>query len=93
MNELRIDSFDSVTAGLNAAGYVTDRPIAAAIFLALKLRKPILVEGPAGVGKTELAKAAASFLGLPLVRLQCYDGLDETKARYERKYGKQLLYT
>ena len=93
MNELRIDSIDSVTEGLNAAGYVTDRPIATAIFLAHKLRKPILVEGPAGVGKTELAKAAATFLGLPLVRLQCYDGLDEAKALYEWKYGKQLLYT
>jgi MoxR-like ATPase len=93
VNDRRIDSIDAVTAGLNAAGYVTDRPIATAIFLAHKLRKPILVEGPAGVGKTELAKAAARFLELPLVRLQCYDGLDEAKALYEWKYGKQLLYT
>jgi MoxR-like ATPase len=57
------------------------------------LRKPILVEGPAGVGKTELAKATAQFTGLPLIRMQCYEGLDEAKAIYEWKYGKQLLYT
>ena len=93
MNEARIDSIEAVAEGLGAAGYVTDRSIATAIFLAHKLRKPILVEGPAGVGKTELAKAAATFLELPLVRLQCYDGLDEAKALYEWKYGKQLLYT
>jgi MoxR-like ATPase len=57
------------------------------------LQKPILVEGPAGVGKTELAKAAAHYLGVPLIRMQCYEGLDESKALYEWKYGKQLLYT
>ncbi len=57
------------------------------------MRKPILVEGPAGVGKTELAKATAQFTGLPLIRMQCYEGLDEAKAIYEWKYGKQLLYT
>ncbi len=89
----RIGSIDAVAAGLGAAGYVTDRPIATAVYLAHHLRKPILVEGPAGVGKTELAKATAAYLGLPLVRLQCYDGLDESKALYEWKYGKQLLYT
>ncbi|HEY0396527.1 MAG TPA: MoxR family ATPase [Candidatus Elarobacter sp.] len=63
------------------------------MYLARELRKPILVEGPAGVGKTELAKAAAQYLGLPLIRLQCYEGVDESKALYEWKYGKQLLYT
>lgn len=64
-----------------------------AIYLAHHLRKPILVEGPAGVGKTELAKATAAFTKLPLIRMQCYEGLDEAKAIYEWKYGKQLLYT
>lgn len=64
-----------------------------AIYLAHHLRKPILVEGPAGVGKTELAKATAAFTALPLIRMQCYEGLDESKAIYEWKYGKQLLYT
>ncbi len=64
-----------------------------AIYIAHHLRKPILVEGPAGVGKTELAKATAAFTGLPLIRMQCYEGLDEAKAIYEWKYGKQLLYT
>jgi MoxR-like ATPase len=63
------------------------------VYLGRALQKPILVEGPAGVGKTELAKAAAQFLALPLIRMQCYEGLDESKALYEWKYGKQLLYT
>jgi len=89
----RIASIEAVAAGLAAAGYVTDRSIATAVYLAHHLRKPILVEGPAGVGKTELAKATSRYLDLPLVRLQCYDGLDESKALYEWKYGKQLLYT
>ena len=63
------------------------------VFLALKLQKPVLVEGPAGVGKTDLAKVVAAALGLPLTRLQCYEGLDESKALYEWEYSKQLLYT
>jgi MoxR-like ATPase len=63
------------------------------VYLGRALQKPILVEGPAGVGKTELAKAAAHFLAVPLIRMQCYEGLDESKALYEWKYGKQLLYT
>ena len=67
--------------------------MATAIYIAHHLRKPVLVEGPAGVGKTELAKATAAFTGLPLIRMQCYEGLDEAKAIYEWKYGKQLLYT
>jgi MoxR-like ATPase len=67
--------------------------VSTAIYLAHHLRKPILVEGPAGVGKTELAKATAAFTALPLIRMQCYEGLDESKAIYEWKYGKQLLYT
>jgi len=86
-------AIDAVIAGLAQAGYICSRQIATAVFLAQHLQKPILVEGPAGVGKTELAKATAAFLGLPLIRMQCYEGLDEAKALYEWKYAKQLLYT
>ncbi len=89
----RIPTIESVRIGLASTGYIPSRQISTAVFLAMRLGKPILAEGPAGVGKTELAKAAAEFLGLPLVRMQCYDGLDESKALYEWKYGKQLLYT
>jgi MoxR-like ATPase len=89
----RIPTIESVQNGLASTGYIPSRQISTAVFLAMRLGKPILAEGPAGVGKTELAKAAAEFLGLPLVRMQCYDGLDESKALYEWKYGKQLLYT
>ena len=88
-----IRSIDEVDAGLGAAGYIASRQISTAIYIAHHLRKPILVEGPAGVGKTELAKSVASWLMLPLIRMQCYEGLDESKALYEWKYGKQLLYT
>ncbi len=73
-------------------GYLASEPTALAVYLALSLSKPVLVEGPPGVGKTELAKAASAVLGLPLIRLQCHEGLDESKALYEWKYGKQLLY-
>jgi len=90
---LKVPNIEAVEEGLVRAGYIPSRQIATALFLALRLQKPILVEGPAGVGKTELAKAAAEFLGLPLIRMQCYEGLDESKALYEWKYGKQLLYT
>ena len=86
-------SIEAVAAGLARSGYICDRRSATAIYLAYHLRKPVLVEGPAGVGKTELAKATSAYLDLPLIRLQCYDGLDESKALYEWKYGKQLLYT
>lgn len=88
-----IGSVDEVDAGLGEAGYIASRRISTAIYIAHHLRKPILVEGPAGVGKTELAKSLASWLTLPLIRLQCYEGLDESKVLYEWKYGKQLLYT
>ena len=88
-----IRSIDEVDTGLGAAGYIASRQISTAIYIAHHLRKPILVEGPAGVGKTELAKSVAAWLMLPLIRLQCYEGLDESKALYEWKYGKQLLYT
>jgi MoxR-like ATPase len=84
---------DRILAGLAGQRYIASRAIATAILLARHLTKPILVEGPAGVGKTELAKSAAAWLDLPLIRLQCYEGLDEGKALYEWKYGKQLLYT
>ncbi|GAA0589025.1 MoxR family ATPase [Craurococcus roseus] len=88
-----LGSIEGTEAGLEGVGYVANRRAATALYLAHHLRKPILVEGPAGVGKTELAKSAAAWLGLPLVRMQCYEGLDESKALYEWKYGKQLLYT
>jgi len=88
-----LTSIEEVEHGLRAAGYIPSRQIATAVYLAHHLQKPILVEGPAGVGKTELAKSVAAWLELPLIRMQCYEGLDEAKALYEWKYGKQLLYT
>ncbi|BDG05918.1 AAA family ATPase [Anaeromyxobacter oryzae] len=86
-------SLDETAEKLAAAGYLPSREIATAVFLADRLEKPILVEGPAGVGKTELAHAFARASGRALVRLQCYEGLDESKALYEWEYAKQLLYT
>ena len=86
-------SIAEVDAGLGAAGYISNSQISTAIYMAHHLQKPILVEGPAGVGKTELAKSVATWMKLPLIRMQCYEGLDESKALYEWKYGKQLLYT
>lgn len=82
-----------VTAALSAQRYIPSDEIATTVFLAEKLGKPILAEGPAGVGKTELAKVWAAATGRELIRLQCYEGLDETKALYEWEYAKQLLYT
>lgn len=82
-----------VKDALAAQQYIATDEIATVIFLATKLNKPVLVEGPAGVGKTELAKAWSSALGRELIRLQCYEGLDETKALYEWEYAKQMLYT
>ena len=73
--------------------YICSTQIATAVYLAYNLKKPILIEGPPGVGKTELAKTTSELFELPLIRLQCYEGLDESKAIYEWKYGKQLLYT
>ncbi len=85
------ESIDDVAAGLRAVGYLPGESTALVSYLAARLGKPVLVEGPAGVGKTELAKALASYLGRTLVRLQCYEGLDEAKALYEWNYRKQLL--
>jgi MoxR-like ATPase len=84
-------SVTDVAEGLRSVGYLPGESTALVSFLATKLGKPVLVEGPAGVGKTELAKALASYLGRELVRLQCYEGLDEAKALYEWNYRKQLL--
>ena len=89
----QVTSIAAVEQGLVASGYIPSRQIATAVYLAHHLQKPVLVEGPAGVGKTELAKSIAAWLDLPLIRMQCYEGLDEAKALYEWKYGKQLLYT
>ncbi len=86
-------SVEMVTSSLEAHQYICSPQIATAVYLAYHLKKPILIEGPPGVGKTELAKTTATMLSLPLIRLQCYEGLDEAKAIYEWKYGKQLLYT
>src|SRR3712207_4515692 len=80
-----------VTRRLSAAGYLPDAAIATTVFLADRLGKPLLVEGPAGTGKTELAKALAAATGSELIRLQCYEGLDEARALYEWNYKKQLL--
>ena len=87
----RVTSVAEVAEGLRAVGYLPGESTALVAYLATRLGKPILVEGPAGVGKTELAKALAAFLGRSLVRLQCYEGLDEAKALYEWNYRKQLL--
>jgi MoxR-like ATPase len=87
------ESVEDVQKQLNAQSYICDKNIATVVFLASRLEKPVLVEGPAGVGKTELAKVVAAATGRPLIRLQCYEGLDEAKALYEWEYSKQLLYT
>ncbi len=87
----RFEGVDDVIARLREADYLADPSIAGVVFLADRLEKPVLVEGPAGVGKTELAKAVAEVTGARLIRLQCYEGLDEAKALYEWNYKKQLL--
>jgi MoxR-like ATPase len=88
-----LSSVQALIDGLASVGYIASQRIATSLYMAVNLQKPILVEGTAGVGKTELALSTAQLLGLPLIRMQCYEGLDESKALYEWKYGKQLLYT
>src|SRR5436853_5970379 len=85
------ESVEQVSAGLREVGYLPGESTALVSYLAARLGKPVLVEGPAGVGKTELAKALSRYTGRSLVRLQCYEGLDEAKALYEWNYRKQLL--
>ena len=92
MNEM-FASVDAIVRALRDTGYIVDEALATTVYLAAALEKPILAEGPAGVGKTELAKAVATAMGTDLIRLQCYEGLDEAKALYEGAYGKQMLYT
>lgn len=89
----KIASPEIIQSRYEALGYICSHSVATAIYLACHLQKPILIEGPPGVGKTELAKVTATYLNAPLIRMQCYEGLDESKALYEWKYGKQLLYT
>ncbi len=91
MPQPQFASVEDVATRLSSAGYLTDHAIATTVFLADRLGKPLLVEGPAGVGKTELAKAVATATGSELIRLQCYEGLDEARALYEWNYKKQLL--
>ena len=88
-----LDSPGRVKDGLRQQGYIASDEVATVLYLAQQLGKPVLAEGPAGVGKTELGKAWAGAAGRNLIRLQCYEGLDETKALYEWEYAKQMLYT
>jgi MoxR-like ATPase len=90
---MEFNNVDHVNAALVKADYICSKTIATVVFLAQATQKPVLVEGPAGVGKTELSKAVARSLDRRLIRLQCYEGLDESKALYEWEYAKQLLYT
>ncbi len=90
---MNFKSVADVAQRLEAAAYICSKEIATVVFLAAATGKPILVEGPAGVGKTELAKAVARSHKHTIIRLQCYEGLDEAKALYEWEYAKQLLYT
>jgi MoxR-like ATPase len=89
---MQIASIDELDSALSDASYLTDRGLATALYLALALEKPLLLEGEAGVGKTEAAKAMAAALGAPLIRLQCYEGLDIAHAVYEWNYARQLLH-
>ena len=90
---MSFSSVANVNSALESVGYIPSRQISTVVYLAQATNKPVLVEGPAGVGKTELAKSVALCLDRELIRLQCYEGLDEAKALYEWEYAKQLLYT
>jgi len=92
-SKMEFKNVEHVKSELEKAEYISSKTIATVVFLAQATHKPVLVEGPAGVGKTELSKAVARSLERNLIRLQCYEGLDETKALYEWEYAKQLLYT
>lgn len=93
MTDPPFPSPDAAASGLDGAGYLADRATVVVTWLAGQLGRPLLIEGPPGVGKTELAKAVARATGRRLLRLSCYEGLDESKALYEWEYGKQMLYT
>lgn len=90
-SDVASEGVDAIVSGFERLGYIADRSLATALYLVTKLRKPILVEGYAGLGKTEVAKVLAAFLGARLIRLQCYEGLDVSSAVYEWNYQKQLL--
>jgi MoxR-like ATPase len=90
-SEFRFEDVPSVRSGLKDVAYLADEGIAGVVYLADRLQKPVLIEGPAGTGKTQLAKSVAEMTGARLIRLQCYEGLDESKALYEWNYKKQLL--
>src|SRR6266550_878072 len=90
-SEPRFESVPAVREGLRSFDYLADEGIAGVVYLADRLQKPVLVEGPAGTGKTELAKSVSRMTGARLIRLQCYEGIDESKALYEWNYKKQLL--
>src|SRR5262252_10521554 len=89
--ENQVKDVDALIESFEQLGYVTDRALATSVYLAMKLHKPLLIEGHAGLGKTEVAKVLAAMLGTRLIRLQCYEGLDVNSAVYEWNYQKQLL--